>query len=54
MDTVVKFCRQNGMRMKLLQPDWISEDSREIKIVWWNLADNTAMGAENLFHAYGD
>ena len=39
VDSIVKFCEENGMRMKghcliynSFQPDWISEDSREIKI----------------------
>ena len=39
VDTVVDFCRENGIRMKghcliynSFQPDWLGEDSREIKI----------------------
>ena len=39
VDTIVKFCEENKIRMKghcliynSFQPDWISEDSREIKI----------------------
>ncbi len=39
VDTAVKFCEENGLRMKghclvynSFQPDWIGEDSREIKI----------------------
>ena len=39
VDTIVKFCEENGMRMKghcmvynSFQPDWIGEDNREIKI----------------------
>ena len=39
VDTIVKYCEENGIRMKghclvynSFQPDWISEDSREIKI----------------------
>ena len=39
VDTIVKFCEDNHLRMKghcliynSFQPDWLSEDSREIKI----------------------
>ena len=39
VDSAVKFCEENGLRMKghcliynSFQPDWIGEDSREIKI----------------------
>ena len=39
VDTIVKFCKENALRMKghcliynSFQPDWLSEDNREIKI----------------------
>ncbi len=40
LDTAVKFCKDNGMRMKghclvynSFQPDWIPEDNRELKLL---------------------
>lgn len=56
MDTSVEFCRKNGLRMKghclvynAFQPDWIPENSRELKILIEKRVSEIAARYGNLF-----